>query len=65
MNPVFATENFDYATPDTWYKVRREFYPWDATPGAMSLRLGVAVLLAMASTRVGLAWGNWMRQVRR
>jgi hypothetical protein len=65
MNPVFATTNFDYATPDTWYKVRRAFYPWDATARGMGLRLGVAVVLAIASTRVGLAWGNWMRQVRR
>ena len=65
INPVFATDNFDYATPDTWYKVRREFYPWDATEGAMRARLGVAVVLAIVSARVGLAWGNWMRRVRR
>jgi hypothetical protein len=65
MNPIFATNNFDYAMPDTWYKVRRAFYPWDATEGAMRARLGVAVIIAMLSTRLGLAWGNWMRRVRR
>jgi hypothetical protein len=31
INPIFATDNFDYAMPNTWYKVRRDFYPWDAT----------------------------------
>jgi hypothetical protein len=65
MNPVFATTNFDYAMPDSWYKVRREFYPWDANATAKLARLGVAVLLAIASTRLGLGWGNWMRRVRR
>ena len=65
MNPVFATTNFDYAMPDSWYKVRREFYPWDVNTSAMLVRLGAAVLLAIASTRLGLGWGNWMRRVRR
>jgi hypothetical protein len=65
MTPLFATENFDYAMPDTWYKVRREFYPWDATEGAMRARLGLAVVLAVVSARAGLAWGSWMRRVRR
>ena len=65
MNPIFATDNFDYATPDTWYKVRREFYPWDATAGAMRVRLILAVVLAIVSARIGLAWGSWMRRVRR
>jgi hypothetical protein len=51
--------------PDTWYKVRREFYPWDATDGAMRARFVVALLLAVLSSRVGLAWGNWMRRVQR
>ena len=58
MNPVFATTNFDYAMPDSWYKVRREFYPWDANATAKAVRLGVAVLLAIASTRLGLAGGT-------
>jgi hypothetical protein len=65
MNPIFATENFDYAMPDTSHKVRREFYPWDATEGAMRVRLALAVTLAVLSARLGLAWGSWMRRVRR
>jgi hypothetical protein len=65
MNPIFATENFDYSMPATSYKVRREFYPWDATEGAMRVRLVLAVGLAMVSARVGLGWGSWMRRVRR
>lgn len=65
INPIFATDNFDYAAPNTAYKVRREFYPWDATEGAMRVRLGVAVALAVVSARLGLAWGNWMRRVQR
>ena len=65
INPIFATDNFDYSMPDTWYKVRREFYPWDATEGAMRARLAVALTLAILSSRLGLAWGNWMRRVQR
>jgi len=51
--------------PNTWYKVRREFYPWDATESAMRWRFVVAVVLAVLSSRLGMAWGNWMRRVRR
>ena len=65
INPIFATDNFDYSMPDTWYKVRREFFPWDATEGAMRARLAVALLLAIVSSRLGLAWGSWMRRVQR
>jgi hypothetical protein len=65
INPIFATDNFDYAMPNTWYKVRREFYPWDATEGAMRWRFVVALVLAVLSSRLGMAWGNWMRRVRR
>jgi hypothetical protein len=65
INPIFATNNFDYEMPNTWYKVRREFYPWDATESAMRLRLAVALALAIASARLGLAWGSWMRRVQR
>ena len=65
MNPVFATDNFFYGLPKTTFTYRREFVPWDATESVMRRQLIVAAVLAVISTRLGLWFGNWMRQVRR
>ena len=65
MNWFFHTSNYYYALPPTSYAVRREFVPWDATTASFVRGLAIAVALAMASSRLGLWWGEWMRRVRR
>ena len=70
-NPVFLADQWDYTVRlGPW---RYEF--WDSVDslreaprsGVKAIGMGflVAVLLAAASSRVGLAWGKWMREVRR
>jgi hypothetical protein len=49
------------ARPGLW---RYQF--WNLTQDPLSLRgLGLALVLAFLSARIGLAWGNWMARVKR
>jgi hypothetical protein len=64
-NWFFAGHVIDYMTPADSYAGRGEFYPGDVDEAAMRRGLGVSVLLAVASSRLGLWLGNWMRRVRR
>ena len=64
-NWFFATENAPYSVGQDTYWTRREFYPWDQGPAALRAKLAQAMLIAMASARVGLWLGGWMRRVRR
>ncbi len=70
-NPVFLADQWDYnARLGPW---RYEY--WDALRGGrgffqaggvpMVKTLLFAALLASASSRIGLWWGNWMRRVKR
>jgi hypothetical protein len=64
-NWFFAGHVLDYMTPADSYSGRGEFYPGDANEAAMRRGLGVYVLLAIASSRLGLWLGGWMRRVQR
>jgi hypothetical protein len=58
-NFFFGADQWDYnSTQGPW-----QYEYWDAT---LTLRgLGWAVLIAAASARIGLWWGDWMSRVRR
>jgi hypothetical protein len=63
-NWVFGTHYFAYFEAPSWYDVRGLFRP-DAT--RFDFRIGMAEGLgfAIVGTRLGLAWGDWMRRIRR
>jgi len=62
----FAAHEFDYATDAAnTYRGRGEFWPGDATEAAARAGMLLAVLYGVISARAGLAWGDWMRSVRR
>ncbi len=64
QNWFFATNNYPYAMPKFTYGYRHVFPPG---PGQAALLrgLGIAALVAVLSTRIGLGAGNWMRRVWR
>ena len=64
-NPVFLGGHFPYSLPKTsdWYQGR--FWSTEATPGDFWRGMGWAALASVLSARAGLAWGGWMREVRR
>jgi hypothetical protein len=63
-NPVFMGDAFPYELPRDSRWATGGF--WTVDGGAAFWRgMGWATLLAVLSARVGLAWGAWMREVRR
>jgi hypothetical protein len=64
-NRIFATNQFPYMFPPTWAPVRNVFVVTDHTPGEFWGRMALALAVAAVMTRIGLAWGEWMRRVKR
>jgi hypothetical protein len=62
-NWVFATDNYFYGLPKTTLAYRHAFPPLHA--GALVRGLALALVLSVVSSRVGLAFGDWLRQVKR
>jgi hypothetical protein len=64
-NWVFGTKYFAYfATPDG-YDIRHLFFQQPHSVAGFSLIMAEAALAAILSTRLGLAWGDWARRIRR
>jgi hypothetical protein len=64
-NAFFGTAYFGYFVGPHSYSARSMFYPLDGSAQAFWGYIGLAIVLAILSTRVGLAWGDWMKRVRR
>ncbi|HVR63042.1 MAG TPA: hypothetical protein VMU50_14165 [Polyangia bacterium] len=64
-NPVFGAIYFDYNTPIGSRYVRHVFAAADLSTGAFAVGAARTVALAIASAWAGLAWGDWMRRIRR
>ena len=64
-NALFLEGRFPYDLPMSNPWVRGELFPYRGTPGELAVSLAWAALGAVLATRAGLAWGAWMRGVRR
>jgi len=64
QNWFFHTNAYDYGARPTWVNVRHLFFPPDA-PSVFWKNMAWAVVLGALTVRLGLAWGEWMRRVRR
>jgi hypothetical protein len=64
-NWFFGTESWYFGNDPTW-EGRFKFMPWNvqAFP-AFAQGLGIATVIGFLSARLGLVWGNWMKQVQR
>lgn len=64
-NWFFGVESWYFGSSPDW-EYRYQFLPWHLHTGLELVRgLAIALVLAVASSRVGLLWGNWMKKVRR
>ena len=61
-NPFFGTIYHDYSARPQSFQVLGLFVPHETHFGPM---LALAVAIAVITTRIGMAWGNWMRTVKR
>jgi hypothetical protein len=64
-NWFFGTKYFAYFASPNGYDVRHMFFPLEQTAGAFAVVMAEAVVFAILSTRLGLAWGGWIRGIRR
>lgn len=64
-NWIFGTQQFAYFLDPTVASVRNVFFQDDPTRTIFLIKMGVAVLAGIISTRVGIAWGNWLAKVKR
>jgi hypothetical protein len=63
-NWFFHTNIFDYNARPNWVNVRHAFVAPDA-PSVFWIEMLGAAVCAFVATRLGFAWGDWMRRVRR
>jgi hypothetical protein len=64
-NWVFGTHYFAFYLSKESFTYRHQYYPWDASTWELWRGLAWALVFAVASSRVGLWWGSWMRSVQR
>ncbi len=64
-NWFFGTESWYFGNDPTW-EGRFKFMPWNTSSFPDFLQgLAIALPISILSTRLGLVWGNWMKQVQR
>ncbi|SDM17251.1 hypothetical protein SAMN04488090_2697 [Siphonobacter aquaeclarae] len=64
-NKFFGSYTWYFGNDPNW-EYRYQYYPWAReAAGDLATGLGIAFLITLLSTRVGLAWGNWMKKVVR
>ncbi len=63
-NWIFGTHYYYFALPSESSNVRHVFLHLES-PRLIMWRTILAFVAAILSTRVGIAWGDWMRRVRR
>jgi len=64
-NRIFGTKYYPYMQRPSDYHYAHEFWIWEKTRSAFWLGMLFAFAAAILTTRAGLAWGDWMRRVRR
>jgi hypothetical protein len=65
-NWFWGSNSWSYQNEPDW-EFRYKFTDWSTTKGLDNwvIGLGIALLLSLVSTRIGLAWGRWMQKVQR
>ena len=61
----FGTQEFAYFLDPTLASVNNIFFYPEKTRALFFFRMGLAVVVGIISTRVGIAWGNWLAKVKR
>ena len=64
-NAFFATNNYPYAVPPTSPWVLNQFVPTEHSFAQFWVRMAIALFAAVVMTRIGIAWGEWMRRIQR
>lgn len=64
-NWFFGSHYWYFGSSPDW-EYRYKFAPWGTqTTAQLTKGLGIALILSIVSTRIGLAWGRWMQNIQR
>jgi hypothetical protein len=63
-NWFFGSHYWYFGNSPDW-EYRYKFGPWLETTSELLQGLGIALIASLISTRIGLAWGNWMHKIQR
>src|SRR5271170_4707538 len=64
-NAFFVPNNYPYAAPPTSPWVLNQFVPTEHSFAQFWVRMAIALFAAIVMTRIGMAWGEWMRRIQR
>jgi len=64
-NRFFGAIYFDYNLSPASSYVRYLFFHTEPSPAAFWTEMSLAAVCAIVSTRLGIAWGDWMQRIRR
>jgi hypothetical protein len=64
-NWFFGTQSWYFGNSPDW-EYRYAFAPWmEATGWDLAKGVGIAIVFAILTSRLGFYWGNWMKKVQR
>jgi hypothetical protein len=64
-NRFFGTKYFAYFASPNGFDVRHLFFPVERTAGDFWRVMAEAFVFSILSARLGMAWGDWVRKIRR
>jgi hypothetical protein len=64
-NRIFGTDYYAYMVRPSEYHFNHQFNFYENTRAQFWVGMVIAFVAAILMTRVGLAWGDWMRRVKR
>jgi len=64
-NRIFGTNYYSYMEPPSAYHFNHEFNFYEKSRTDFWVGMVIAFAAAFVMTRIGLAWGDWMRKVKR
>jgi hypothetical protein len=64
-NRIFGTDYYAYMQSPSEYHFAHEFSFYEKSSAQFWVGMAIAFVAAFVMTRIGLAWGDWMRRVKR
>jgi len=64
-NRIFGTNYYPYMQPPSDYHFNHQFNFYEKSRAQFWVGMIIAFAAAFVMTRIGLAWGDWMRRVKR
>jgi hypothetical protein len=64
-NRIFGTNYYPYMEPPSNYHLNHQFNFYEHSRAQFWVGMLIAFAAAFVMTRIGLAWGDWMRRVKR